>query len=244
MVKGIRNHKDKGEKEYIQKCLNEIKEELQSTYPEVKSSAVQKLIYLQMLNYDISWASFHIVELMSSPWFGHKRIGYLAAALTFTQSTDVILLTTHLFRKGFTSTPQQSSNSVNSEGIQYETGAAISCLANICTPDLAVDLLNDIYTLMNSSRPYIRKKAVLVLLRIFKQWPKALRLSFDRLKEKLEDENQCVVSAAVYVICELAAKNPKNYLSLVPQFFKILTTSSNNWVTQSQLATSRTILDP
>ena len=68
-----------------------------------------------------------------------------------------------------------------------------------------------------------------MLLRLFKQWPKALRLSFDRLKEKLNDENQGVVSAAVYVICELAAKNPKNYLSLAPQFFKILTTSSNNW---------------
>jgi len=39
-----------------------------------------------------------------------------------------------------------------------------------------------------------------------------------------------VVSAAVYVICELAAKNPKNYLSLAPQFFHILTSSSNNWV--------------
>jgi AP-3 complex subunit delta-1 len=63
----------------------------------------------------------------------------------------------------------------------------------------------------------------LVLLKIFHQWPKALRLSFDRLKEKLEDENQGVVSAAVYVICELAAKNPQNYLSLAPQFFKILT---------------------
>lgn len=78
---------------------------------------------------------------------------------------------------------------------------------------------------MISARPYIRKKSTLVLLKIFHQWPKALRLSFDRLKEKLEDENQGVVSAAVYVICELAAKNPQNYLSLAPQFFKILTST-------------------
>lgn len=98
------------------------------------------------------------------------------------------------------------------------------------TPELAQDLLSELYGLMNSTRPYIRKKAVLVLLQMCRQWPKALRLSFDRLKERLEDENQGVVSAAVYVVCELAAKNPKNYLPLAPQFFKILTSSTNNWV--------------
>jgi hypothetical protein len=39
-----------------------------------------------------------------------------------------------------------------------------------------------------------------------------------------------VQSAAVNVICELARKNPKNYLSLAPVFFKLMTSSSNNWV--------------
>lgn len=39
-----------------------------------------------------------------------------------------------------------------------------------------------------------------------------------------------VQSAAVNVICELARKNPKNYLSLAPIFFKLMTTSSNNWM--------------
>ena len=43
----------------------------------------------------------------------------------------------------------------------------------------------------------------------------------------------CVVgvqSAAVNVICELARKNPRNYLSLAPLFFKLMTSSTNNWV--------------
>ena len=39
-----------------------------------------------------------------------------------------------------------------------------------------------------------------------------------------------VQSAAVNVICELARKNPKNYLSLAPVFFKLMTSSTNNWV--------------
>ena len=37
-------------------------------------------------------------------------------------------------------------------------------------------------------------------------------------------------SAAVNVVCELARKNPQNYLSLAPVFFKLMTSSTNNWM--------------
>uniref|UniRef100_A0A915NHQ4 AP-3 complex subunit delta domain-containing protein n=1 Tax=Meloidogyne floridensis TaxID=298350 RepID=A0A915NHQ4_9BILA len=39
-----------------------------------------------------------------------------------------------------------------------------------------------------------------------------------------------VQSAAVNVVCELARKNPRNYLPLQNVFFKLLNTSSNNWM--------------
>ena len=65
---------------------------------------------------------------------------------------------------------------------------------------------------------------------MFLRYPEALRSSFPRLKEKLEDPDPGVQSAAVNVICELARKNPKNYLSLAPTFFKLMTSSTNNWM--------------
>ena len=39
-----------------------------------------------------------------------------------------------------------------------------------------------------------------------------------------------VVAATVNVLCELARKSPQDYLSLAPQLFHLLTTSSNNWM--------------
>jgi hypothetical protein len=39
-----------------------------------------------------------------------------------------------------------------------------------------------------------------------------------------------VQAAAVNVICELARRNPKNYLALAPIFFRLMTSSTNNWV--------------
>jgi hypothetical protein len=40
---------------------------------------------------------------------------------------------------------------------------------------------------MTSTKPYIKKKAVLIMYKIFLKFPEALRPAFPRLKEKLED---------------------------------------------------------
>jgi len=52
-----------------------------------------------MFGYDMSWVSFHVVEVMSFPKFSHKRTGYLAATQSFRQDTDVLMLTTNLLKK-------------------------------------------------------------------------------------------------------------------------------------------------
>lgn len=219
LVKGIRSNK-KDPSVFISQQIADIKIELRHTDPYSKAEAVRKLTYLQMLGYNVSWASFAIVEVMSQPRFAHKRIGYLAANQSFNESTDVILLTTNLFKKEFTS----STNN------QYEMSMAINCLANIATPDLARDCISDLVILMNHSRPYVRKKAVLGMFKLYIKYPQGLRLTFEKLKDRLEDNECSVVSAAVNVICELANKNPRNYLAMAPKFFRLLTTSSNNWM--------------
>uniref|UniRef100_A0A671SB20 AP-3 complex subunit delta-1 n=1 Tax=Sinocyclocheilus anshuiensis TaxID=1608454 RepID=A0A671SB20_9TELE len=217
LVRGIRNHKD-DEAKYISTCIDEIKQELKQDNIAVKANAVCKLTYLQMLGYDVSWAAFNIVEVMSSSKFTYKRIGYLAASQCFHEGTDVIMLTTNQIRKDLSS-PNQ-----------YDTGVALTGLSCFVTPDLARDLANDIMTLMSHTKPYIRKKAVLIMYKVFLKYPESLRPAFPRLKEKLEDPDPGVQSAAVNVICELARRNPKNYLSLAPLFFKLMTSSTNNWV--------------
>ena len=55
-----------------------------------------------MLGYDMTWASFHVVEAMSSPRFHLKSVGYLAAAQSFNEDTDVLMLTTNLLKKAST----------------------------------------------------------------------------------------------------------------------------------------------
>ncbi|CAG8705849.1 9200_t:CDS:10 [Dentiscutata erythropus] len=217
LIRGIRANK-KNEQKYIAACLQEIHQEIRSNDPDIKAQAVSKLTYLQMLGYDMSWASFHVVEVMSSAKFFQKLTGYLAATQSFRQDTDILMLTTNLLKKDLAS------------GNHLEVGIALNGLSHIVTPDLARDLCQDLVSMLSHSRPYVRKKVVLVLYKLFLKFPEALRLSFPRLKERLDDSDPSVICAVVNVICELARKNPKNYLSLAPQLFKLLNTSSNNWM--------------
>lgn len=157
---------------------------------------------------------------------------------------QLLMLATNMIRKDL--------NSQN----QYDAGVSLSGLSCFISADLSRDLANDIMTLvssqsmnfehnwntslslnghllrfqMSSTKPYLRMKSVLMMYKVFLRYPEALRPAFPKLKEKLEDPDPGVQSAAVNVICELARKNPKNYLSLAPIFFKLMTTSTNNWM--------------
>jgi AP-3 complex subunit delta len=113
LVKGIRDNKS-DPSTFIAKAISEVKRETKSTDPDVKCQAVRKLTYLQMIGYDVNWASFFIIEVMSQPKFTHKRVGYLAANQIFNASTEVTLLTVNLFKKEF-----QANNN------PYEIGMAV-----------------------------------------------------------------------------------------------------------------------
>jgi AP-3 complex subunit delta len=217
LVKGIRAIKG-DTSPFISKAIQEIKDELKNRDIQIKTQALQKLCYLNMLGNDMSWSAFHVIEVMSQERFALKRVGYLAASQSFTPQTDVLVLCTALLKKEF------------SARSPYEIGIACNLLSNIATEDLSRDLLQDVTTMLTSSRAYIRKKSTLLLYKLYLKYPQGLRLTFDHLKRRLTDESPSVVSCAVNVICELARKKPSNYLSLAPDLFSLLTSSTNNWM--------------
>lgn len=70
-----------------------------SRLADVKATALLKLVYLEMLGYDMSWASFHVLEVMSSAKYHQKRVGYLGAVQSFRPDTEVLMLATNLLKK-------------------------------------------------------------------------------------------------------------------------------------------------
>ncbi|KAL3512233.1 hypothetical protein ACH5RR_024950 [Cinchona calisaya] len=220
LIKGIRQQTGAAESTtFISKSVDEIRREIKSTDPQTKTIALQKLTYLHSLHaVDMSWAAFHSIELSSSTVFHSKRAGYLAASISFNPSTDVILLLTHQLRKDLSSANP------------HEVSLALQTLSSICTADLARDLTPELFTLLNSNKSFVKKKAIATVLRVFELYPDAVRVCFKRLVENLENSDVNVVSSVVGVFCELACKDPRSYLPLAPEFYRILVDSRNNWL--------------
>ena len=64
---------------------------------------------------------------------------------------------------------------------------SLNGLSHIVTSDLGRDLSRDLVSLLTHSRPYVRKRAVLALYRVFLKYPEALDIGMERMKERLED---------------------------------------------------------
>lgn len=221
LIKGIRSKsKDLPEalSQFIDAALAECRSELRQTDLETKAMAILKLAYLEMYGFDMSWANFSILEVMSSNNFQYKRIGYLAAIQLFKNEQDLLILATNQFKKDL--------NSKN----HAEIGLALLGIATIVTPNLSKDINDDVLMKLSHLNPYVRKKAILAMYKIFLQFPDSLRQNFSRIIEKLDDNDVAVVLACVNVICEISKKNPKIFVNYLPKFFTILEETKNNWL--------------
>lgn len=223
LIKGIRSNNETPEKlqQFLAQALSECREEANSPDLNLKTNAVLKLTYLEMYGFDMSWANFHILEVMSSSKLQQKRVGYLAASQSFYKDSDILMLATNLMKKDL---KYGGNNDV------VKVGIALSGLSTIVTPSLAADICDDLFGMLSSSKPYIRKKAVTALFKVFLQYPEALRDNFDKFAARLEDDDTSVLSAMVSVICELSKKNPQPFIKLSPMLYEILVTISNNWI--------------
>ncbi|KAJ5591769.1 uncharacterized protein N7459_002138 [Penicillium hispanicum] len=219
LIKGLRNHKG-SEDEYIQDCLRECKVEIKSQDMDKKATALLKLIYLEMFGYDMSWASFHVLEVMSSNKYLQKRVGYLGAVQSFRPDTEVLMLATNMLKKDIVS-PNIPALSL-----------PLVTLPHIVTPSLAMSLLPDILSRLSHSSPVVRKKTVVCLYRLALVYPEALKLAWPKIKDHLMDdqEDSSVTTAAINVICELGWRRPHDFLPLAPRFFELLVDSGNNWM--------------
>jgi AP-3 complex subunit delta-1 len=219
LIRGLRNHKG-NEKEYIQKSLKECRAEVRSQDMDLKATALLKLIYLEMVGHDMSWASFHVLEVMSSPKYHQKRVGYLGAVQSFRPDTEVLMLATNLLKKDLgTTTPTVIS-------------LPIATLPHVITPSLALSTLQDLLPRLSHSHSNIRKKTLVTLYRLALVYPEALRAAWPKIKERLMDPNEdpSVTAAIVNVVCELGWRRPNDFLPLAPRLFELLVDGGNNWM--------------
>jgi AP-3 complex subunit delta-1 len=168
----------------------------------------------------MSWASFNVLEVMSSPKWRHKRTGYLAAVQSYRRDTDVLLLAENQLKKDISS----------------PTPAVISlplvAIPHVINPSMASSVLSDLLPRLTHSHAAIRKKTVVTLYRLALVYPETLRPAWPKIKERLVDDSEdpTVTAAIVNVICELGWRRPQDFLPLAPRLFDLLVEGGNNWM--------------
>ncbi|CAL3963203.1 unnamed protein product [Diplocarpon coronariae] len=190
------------------------------TWVNLKATALLKLVYLEMFGHDMSWASFHVLEVMSSAKYLQKRVGYLGAVQSFRPDTEVLMLATNLLKKDLNSTAVTTMS------------LPIITLPHIITPSLALSVLSDLLPRLTHSHPTVRKKTIVTLYRLALVYPETLRPAWPKIKDRLMDEGEdpSVTAAVVNVVCELGWRRPQDFLPLAPRLFELLVDGGNNWM--------------
>lgn len=219
LIRGLRGNKGR-ESEYMQGAIKECRSEIRSQDMDVKATALLKLIYLEMFGYDMTWAAFNVLEVMSSAKHMQKRVGYLAAVQSFRPDTEVLMLAENLLKKDLTS-PLIPTLSL-----------PLITLPHIITSSLALSILTDLLPRLSHSQPFVRKKTITTLYRLALIYPETLRVAWPKIKDRLldQDEDSSVTAATVNVVCELGWRRPQDFLPLAPRLFELLIEGGNNWM--------------
>lgn len=219
LIRGLRNHKG-NERAYIQDSIRECRREIKTQDMDLKAIALLKLTYLEMFGHDMSWASFNVLEVMSSQKYAQKRVGYLAAVQSFRPDTEVLMLAENQLKKDLQS-PMPPTISL-----------PLVAVPHVISAPMANSLLSELLPRLSHSHPIIRKKTIVTLYRLALVYPETLRPAWPKLKERLLDDSEdpSVTASVVNVVCELGWRRPQDFLNLAPRLFDLLIEGSNNWM--------------
>ena len=164
---------------------------------------VWKLVYVNMLGYDVDFGHMEMISLVSCPTYSEKLVGYVSVAVMLKNTDEQITLVVQAIKNDLASTqdPIQS--------------LALCAIANIGGKELAETVAPDVQRILYSRSifPIVRKKAALCLLRL-------TRISRDllppdenakKLVTLLEDKNLGVVLSVVTLLLGLAERDPVAY---------------------------------
>jgi AP-1 complex subunit gamma-1 len=174
---------------------------------------VAKLMYIHMLGYPTHFGQMECLKLISATTFPEKRVGYLALTLLLTENTEVLTLVTNSLKLDLT-----NSN-------QYIQALSLITIGNLATQDMARDLSSDVEKILRGSNSYLRKKAALATIRLFKKEPDLIEHMQERITLLLKDRAHGVIITglqAMLDVLELAPEYKEEYSKLVPSLVRLL----------------------
>lgn len=165
-----------------------------------KKKYICKLIYIYILGYDVNFGHLESISLISSATYSEKHIGYLAVSVLLNEHSDMLPLAINSIKKDL--------NSIN----EYFTCLALNCIATVGGTTMCDALGDDIFKLLISptSQDFVRKKAALTILRLYRRAPKIIDpLRADRIIALIDSDNLGVATSVASLVSELVQDDPQ-----------------------------------
>ncbi|KAH9849750.1 Adaptor protein complex AP-2 alpha subunit [Lenzites betulinus] len=126
-----------------------------------KKKYVAKVIFTYILGYKVDVGHMEAVNLISSSKYSEKQIGYLAVTLLMHENSDFLRLVVNSIRKDL------------NDNNEIHNCLALHAIANVGSQEMAEALAEDVHRLLISptSETFVRKKAALTLLRLYRKHP-------------------------------------------------------------------------
>eukprot|EP00877_Chromochloris_zofingiensis_P004784 jgi/Chrzof1/14306/Cz08g32120.t1 len=202
------------ERDVVAKESAALREAFREQDPRYRHRNVAKLMYIHMLGYPTHFGQMETLKLIAANGFPEKRMGYLGLMILLDERQEVLMLVTNSLKMD-----------LNNHKNQYIVGLALAALGNICSAEMARDLAPDVERLLESSNPYIRKKAACCAVRVLKKNPELIEQFIDKAGELVHDKNHAVMLSGVTLmlqICALDASALDKYRPMVPTLCKVL----------------------
>ncbi|RHZ80311.1 hypothetical protein Glove_137g77 [Diversispora epigaea] len=168
-----------------------------------KKKYVCKLLYMYILGWDIDFGHMEAVNLISSSKYSEKQIGYLGVTLLMHENHDLARLVVNSIRKDL------------GELNEIYNCLALHSIANIGGREMADSLAGDVHKLLLSqnSKSFVRKKAALTLLRLYRKHPDVIPAAdwAERVITLLDDSDLGITLCATSLIMALAQDNLEEY---------------------------------
>ncbi|KAI9828016.1 MAG: hypothetical protein M1832_003543 [Thelocarpon impressellum] len=194
------------EEKRINKELANIRQKFKGKYGNLsgyhRKKYVCKLLYIYILGWNVDFGHLEAVNLVSATKYSEKQIGYLAVTLFLHEQHELLHLVVNSIRKDLL------------DHHELNNCLALHAIANVGGREMGEALSGDVHRLLISptSKPFVKKKAALTLLRLYRKYPGIVQLEWvERIISLMDDPDMGVTLSVTSLVMALVQDNPDQY---------------------------------
>lgn len=178
---------------------------------------VAKLLYIHLLGYTFDFGFPQMIELLASPVFSEKQIGYITLGVYLNGNYDLVTMIIEHLRKEIMTGDSEPAQCL-----------ALSAAANIGGTEIAETLAPTILNILKSQRctDFVKKKAALALVRLYRETPSTFQFTDDTIRiltALLQDANFGVQLSGASLVLVLMTRYSNELQPIFPIAIQMLT---------------------